>query len=78
MKISANGLVFEEGHPQCKCILSDAQGELFAFVQCLDTGMDGQESVMVKRYWGRYSHDDRAGSIEDIMRNGEKWPVLPD
>lgn len=78
MKITANGLVFEEGHSQCQCILSDAQGELFAFVQCLDTGIDGQESVIVKRYWGHYSHDDRAGSIEDIMRNGGKWPVLPE
>ncbi|AXE71583.1 hypothetical protein A191_04745 [Escherichia coli KTE233] len=78
MKITVNGLFFEENHPQCKCILSQTQGELYAFIQCLDTGLNGQESAIIKRYRGRYSHDDRAESIKNIMSNGGKWPVLPD
>ncbi|EBM7196732.1 hypothetical protein T040_22110 [Salmonella enterica subsp. enterica serovar Senftenberg] len=78
MKITANGLVFEETNPHCKCILSEAQGELYAFVQCLDMGMDGRETAIVKRYWGRYSHDAREDSIRSILLNGGKWPKLPD
>jgi len=77
MKIQVNGLVFDKANPKCKCLLSEAQGQVYAFVQCLDTGMDGQENGIIKRYWGKYSHENEEASIRAIMQNGGKWPVLP-
>lgn len=70
-------LLFDSGDPDCMLIVSQACGQLYAFVQCLDTGHDGKQR-WPKRYWGPFSWDDRAGSVRRIMETGGKWPRLPD
>lgn len=77
MKIQVNGMIYDEAIRDCQCQLATTQNELFAFIQCLDLGMDGQETPIKKRYWGRYDHDDKEESIRAIMQNGGKWPLLP-
>lgn len=77
MKIQVNGMIYDESNRDCQCHLADAQHEVFAFIQCLDVGMDGTASAIKKRYWGRYDHDNKEASIRAIMENGGKWPVLP-
>ena len=37
-----NSLLFDDDDSLCFCVHSSSQGEVFAFVQCLDVGMDGQ------------------------------------
>ncbi|HFQ5234011.1 TPA: hypothetical protein ACGUWY_005127, partial [Vibrio vulnificus] len=55
-------------------------GKGFAFIQCLDTGMDGT-AERIKRYWGLYadSLDDEVNkqAIYHIMNSGSPWPELP-
>lgn len=70
-------LVFDEHDDDCRLLLSSAQGKLYAFVQCLDTGMNGNARYTA-RYWGEYTHDDPEGSIRRILRDGGKWPRLPE
>lgn len=48
IKVEVNGLVYDSSNPKCKCILSDSQRKLFAFLQVLD-------GDMTKRYWGEYA-----------------------
>lgn len=76
MRINVNQLVYDDADALCKCILSESQGNLYAFIQCVDTGMDGNARYTA-RYWGAFSHDDTAGSIKKILANGGKWPSLP-
>jgi hypothetical protein len=71
MRVEVNGLVYDSTNKKCKCILSDSQSKLYAFVQVLDGNI-------VKRYWGEYSHEAPESSIEKIMECGGKWPHLPD
>lgn len=71
-----NNLTYHPDDPLCQCILSESCGTLYAFVQCLDTGMEGNDRWPV-RYWGLYSHSDARGSIRRIMEHGGKWPDLP-
>lgn len=78
MKILVNGLLYDESNRQCLCILNQSQGLTYAFIQCLDVGMDGRETPITKRYWGQFLRDDKEASIRDIMLNGGKWPVLPE
>ncbi len=75
-KVEVNGMVFDNRDPDCLLFVADACGELYAFVQCLDTGHDGT-ARWPKRYWGPFSWDDRAGSVRRIMETGGKWPTLP-
>ncbi|MEL6008212.1 hypothetical protein J4Z08_21035 [Citrobacter portucalensis] len=77
MKIQVNGMIYDSEHRDCKCILNEAQGQVYAFIQCIDTGMDGNETAIPKRYWGQYAHAAPEASITRIMQNGGKWPVLP-
>ena len=77
MKVMSNQMVYDDTDPLCKCILSQADGKLYAFIQCIDTGMDGQARYPA-RYWGTFSHDDPEGSIKRIMAYGGKWPQLPE
>lgn len=44
MKIQVNGMIYDEANRDCQCHLATTQNELFAFIQCLDLGMDGQET----------------------------------
>ncbi|PXW50388.1 hypothetical protein DFO55_12459 [Grimontella sp. AG753] len=44
MKILVNGLLYDESNRQCLCILNQSQGLTYAFIQCLDVGMDGRET----------------------------------
>ncbi|EDK1561911.1 hypothetical protein [Enterobacter hormaechei] len=71
IKVEVNGLVYDSSNPKCKCILSDSQRKLFAFIEVLD-------GDMTKRYWGEYDHDAPEESIKEIMRWGGKWPRLPE
>ncbi|ELM1533891.1 hypothetical protein Q3R63_004426 [Salmonella enterica] len=71
IKVEVNGLVYDSSNPKCKCILSDSQRKLYAFIEVLD-------GDMTKRYWGQYSHDAPEESIKEIMRWGGKWPRLPE
>ncbi|EBG2148367.1 hypothetical protein FIP36_16615 [Salmonella enterica] len=70
MIVQVNGLVYDSSNNACKCILSDSQNKIYAFIQVLD-------GSVTKRYWGEYSHDNPEHSIEEIMKWGGKWPSLP-
>lgn len=72
IKVEVNNMVFDSTNPACKLILSDSQGKLYGFVECIDAS-----SGQAKRYWGEYSHDDARASIKRIMEWGGKWPELP-
>lgn len=67
--IKVNNLVYDSENNDCKCILSDTQGKLYAFIQVLD----GDKK---KYYWGSYDHDSPEKSIKAIMEYGGKWPSL--
>lgn len=68
--------LYDDSDPLCKCILSQANGGLYAFIQAIDTGMDGKDRHAV-RYWGPFSHDNPEGSVRKILAYGGKWPDLP-
>ncbi|MGJ0637483.1 hypothetical protein [Xenorhabdus bovienii] len=70
-----NNLLYDSTNSNCKCILADSQGKIYAFVQVLDIGMP--ESLLIKRYWGVYEHNDPEASIKNILMYGGKWPNLP-
>ncbi|MEZ8744147.1 hypothetical protein AB4189_12070 [Vibrio sp. 10N.286.49.E1] len=75
-----NNLLFDSSHPKCQLHFARTHGRGFAFVQCLDTGLDGK-AERVKRYWGFYadSLDEKENevSIYNIMNSGSPWPELP-
>ncbi|HBN3195581.1 TPA: hypothetical protein L2F60_004826 [Escherichia coli O25b:H4-ST131] len=70
IKVEVNGLVYDSSNPKCKCILSNSQRKLYAFLLVLD-------GDMMRRYWGEYDHDAPEDSIKEIMQWGGKWPDLP-
>ncbi|MCX8956983.1 hypothetical protein EHW66_09525 [Erwinia psidii] len=70
IKVEINGLLYDSNNARCKCILSDSQSRLYAFIQVID-------GPAIKRYWGEYSHNHPEDSIRKIMEYGGKWPVLP-
>ncbi|ELL8499417.1 hypothetical protein RX249_004195 [Salmonella enterica] len=70
MQVEVNGLVYDSTNPKCKCILSNSQNTLYAFIEVLD-------GDYTKRYWGEYDHDAPEESIKEIMQWGGKWPCLP-
>ncbi|WP_413113843.1 hypothetical protein [Thaumasiovibrio sp. DFM-14] len=72
-------LLFDEQHKDCLCIKSQANGYIFAFVQCLDLGQKQyrHKEPRIKRYWGLYDSNNPESSIRQILRNGGKWPELP-
>lgn len=76
---TGSNLVFDDTLSECKCILAESQGKLYAFVQALDIGLPQSrlEKPMPIRYWGEFSHNDKEGSIKRILENGGKWPALP-
>ena len=51
-------------------------GRGVAFVQCIDTGAQG-EHRFVRRYWGPWDRTQPDESIRAILDNGPKWPDLP-
>jgi len=71
-----NNLVFDDSDKLCFCTHSSSQGEAFAFVQCLDVGMDGLMRNP-KRYWGKWDSHNPEDSMKAIMEHGGKWPKLP-
>ncbi|WP_253447951.1 hypothetical protein [Halomonas sp. Y3] len=76
MRVEVNQLLYDPRDPTCFYILSESAGRLYAFVQCIDRGMDLKAHYRA-RYWGEYSHDDPDGSIRLILTQGGKWPGLP-
>ena len=56
IKVEVNGLVYASSNPKCKCILSNSQRKLYAFLLVLD-------GDMTRRYWGEYDHDAPEDSI---------------
>ena len=73
--IEVNNLRFCKADKDCKIIIADSEGELYAFIQVVDIGTQGS-SRYLKRYWGKYSHSKEYESIERIMCRGGKWPEL--
>lgn len=63
VRVEVNGLVCDSTNPVCKCILSNSQNTLYAFIQVLD-------GPGKKRYWGEFSHEAPEESIKEIMRGG--------
>ena len=68
--------VFDDSDERCLCLVSQAQGQLFAFIQCIDRSFDDEREVL-QRYWGKFDPDYPEDSIAMIMRKGGKWPDLP-
>ncbi|TCO02176.1 hypothetical protein [Vibrio crassostreae] len=43
MKVQTeNNLVYDSKHPKCQLHFARTHGRGFAFIQCLDTGLDGK------------------------------------
>jgi len=74
-----NNMLYDDSDARCYCVLSQAQGHYFAFVQALDLGAPHcrYESPHTKRYWGFWNPDDPDESIRNILLVGGKWPSLP-
>lgn len=72
-------LVYDDAEPECYFIVSESQGQKYAFVQVLDVGNPGNRlsKPIKKRYWGRFSDHHPEQSISQIMNAGGKWPMLP-
>jgi len=70
IKVEVNGLVYDSQDKACKCILTESQGKVYAFLQVLDGSFK-------KQYWGEYSHAKPEASVRSILLNGGKWPSLP-
>lgn len=72
LRVEVNGMLYEDYHPDCKCITSQTDTGTYAFLQVLDQG-----TGMHKRYWGRFDVERPEASIKRIMTLGGKWPSLP-
>lgn len=75
-----NNMVFDDADPRCIVRTCFGQRRNYAFVQCLDLGNPGNRLSVpgVKRYWGEWDADNPEESVKLIMKNGGKWPDLPD
>lgn len=73
-----NNMVFDDQDSRCFLRVHHCQGQKFAFVVCLDLGWPDcrlQEPIP-KRYWGKFSWDNKEASIKQIMHSGAKWDDL--
>ncbi|CAK2132163.1 hypothetical protein BCT01_24050 [Vibrio tasmaniensis] len=82
MKVQTeNNLVYDSNHPKCQIHFARTHGRGFAFIQCLDTGLDGK-TERVKRYWGFYADSlndkENEADVYRIMNSGSPWPDLPE
>lgn len=68
-------LLYDSENPLCGLKITSSQGNLFAFVTCLDIGgIDREpEKCDQRQYWGEYSHSDPEGAIKEILHTGGKW-----
>lgn len=75
-----NNLLFDSSHPKCQLHFVRTHGHGFAFIQCLDTGLNGK-AEHIKRYWGFYvdslNEKENEAAIYHIMNSGAPWPDLP-
>lgn len=80
MKIEndAGNLVYDDSNPDCAMIISECQGELYAFVTALDIGSSASplKKPMKARYWGKFSWSNKENAIREILHTGGKWPDL--
>ena len=80
MKIINDGdnLVYDSDNPLCSIEINNSQGELFAFITALDIGVEHRrlKEPQPMKYWGKFSWNDEAGSIKEILHTGGKWPRL--
>jgi hypothetical protein len=76
-KVEVGSMVFDSADPDCMLIVETACGRQYAFIQCIDTGVNGA-ARWKKRYWGPFNWSDHAGSVQHIMESGGKWPKLPE
>ena len=75
-----NNLVFDDHSQLCRLEVAETQGQLFAFVRCVDASLDDYQSGKnkgTKEYWGHFTWDNQESCIKQIMKNGGKWPILP-
>ncbi|REC93306.1 hypothetical protein [Kushneria indalinina] len=72
IRIELDGLLYDDRRSECKCIHSRNDSGTYAFIQVIDTRVEG-----VKRYWGAFDVERPAYSIERIMLYGGSWPDLP-
>ena len=71
-------LIFDDSLPDCRKIITQSQGQLFAFIVCLDIGVGEKpfKKPIKNHYWGKFSWENEHDSIRSIMANGGKWPDL--
>lgn len=51
MRVETNtNLVWDDNEPKCRIITSSTNGQMFAFIQCLD-----KPTGYIKRYWGAWT-----------------------
>lgn len=75
--ITDTNLFFDSDHPACGMQIEHGTGgRLFAFVQSVDGGPDGQACI-IRRTWGEWDPDDARRSLIRIMKYGPTWPDLP-
>ena len=72
-------LIYDDADGRCFVRTESADGQTFAFIQCLDLGFAHarHDPPLLTRYWGFWDPDDPEGSIKQIMAYGGKWPDLP-
>lgn len=76
MRVERKPMIYDDSDELCQCVLAQSQGKLYAFLQVIDSGIDGK-ARFTARYWGEYSHKAPERSIAAIMEWGGKWPALP-
>ncbi|OQX33922.1 MAG: hypothetical protein B0D91_13345 [Oceanospirillales bacterium LUC14_002_19_P2] len=75
-----NNLVFDDNSADCLLHVAQSQGQLFAFIQCIDASLEKYQAGnyrLTKRYWGQFAWNDQEHCIREIMRNGGKWQNVP-
>lgn len=76
MYVKQGNLIFDSSNPLCTMIVNKAQDQVYAFIQCIDQGMDGSLEE-TRRYWGRYDFSNAEYAVGEILKWGGKWPQLP-
>lgn len=71
----SGNLKYDSEHKKCSIEVVSGQDGLYAFLTCLDIGLDGSLEIQ-NRYWGRFSWDCEEDSILNILHNGGSWPHL--
>ena len=73
-----NSMMFDDHDQRCFFRVHFCESQNFAIVTCLNLGLSDcrLQQLFPKRYWGKFSWDDKESSIKKIMHSRAKWNDL--